>query len=109
MTKVSNSGWSDTEKKLSHSVFDQAYARETAALVQYVRDQANSLEKLDDLWQLNDFLNARRHDLDGKYDYRYSVLIFVFARLVKEGWLSLEELSGLEKDKLAKIASLASM
>ena len=109
MMTVSNTGWSDTEEKLSHEAFGKAYERETEALIQYVRDNAGEIEKLEDLWKLNDFLNARRHDLDGKYDYQCSMLIFSFARLVKEGWLNLEELAGLAKDKLAKITSLARM
>jgi hypothetical protein len=58
---------------------------------------------------LHDFLSARRHEIDGKYDYRYSVLIFVFAGLVKEGWLNIDELEGLQKDKLTKVAALARM
>ncbi|NJM74095.1 MAG: hypothetical protein HC862_30640, partial [Scytonema sp. RU_4_4] len=53
-----------------------------------------------DLWRLHDFLSARRHEVEGKYDYQYSVLLFVFAGLVKEGWLHLTELEGLDKDKL---------
>jgi hypothetical protein len=61
------------------------------------------------MWHLHDFLSARRHEVDGKYDYRYSMLIFIFARLVKEGWLHLNELEGLDKSKIAKIAALSRM
>jgi Photoprotection regulator fluorescence recovery protein len=61
------------------------------------------------VWQLHDFLSAKRHDIDGKYDYRYSVLIFVFATLIREGWLHLDELKGLHTDKLTKMAVLAQM
>jgi hypothetical protein len=64
---------------------------------------------LEDLWQISDFLNARRFDLDGKYAFDCETLIFGFARLVKEGWLSPEELSGLARDKVARIRSLSRM
>lgn len=64
---------------------------------------------MDDIWQLHDFLSARRHELDGKYDDRESGLIFVFSNLVKEGWLSLDELDGLEPAKLSKISALTRM
>ncbi|MFN7789444.1 MAG: hypothetical protein ACK5QY_13735 [Pseudanabaena sp.] len=33
-------------------------------------------------------------------------MVFVFAGLVKDGWLSLNELEGLNDDKIAKIAAL---
>jgi hypothetical protein len=109
MTQVSEISWSETEQKIAQEAFERAYERETRALMEAVRENASAIAQLDDLWHLHDFLSARRHDLDGKYDYRYSVLIFIFAKLIKEGWLNLDELNGLDKDKLAKIASLARM
>jgi len=62
-----------------------------------------------DLWRLHDFLTDQRREIDEKYDYRYSRLIMVFARLVHQGWLSLEELEGLREDKLAKIEVILSL
>jgi hypothetical protein len=107
--QVSEAKWTDTEKKIARSAFDQAYKREVEALLKQVREQASTLVELSDLWRLHDFLSARRHEVEGKYDYQYSVLLFVFAGLVKEGWLHLNELEGLDKDKLSKIAALARM
>jgi Photoprotection regulator fluorescence recovery protein len=107
--QVSEVDWSQTEQKVAKEAFEKAYAREIAALIQEVRAQASAIAELDDMWCLHDFLSARRHDLDGKYDYSYSVLIFIFAQLVKEGWLHLDELKGLETDKLSKVAALARM
>ncbi|MBD2107196.1 MULTISPECIES: hypothetical protein [unclassified Nodosilinea] len=86
-----------------------AYSREINGLVQVVRDRANSLNSMDDLWQLHDFLSARRHELDGKYDDRESALLFVFSSFVKEGWLSLDELEGLDPAKLSQITALTRM
>ncbi|GAB4152602.1 MAG: hypothetical protein Fur0046_32300 [Cyanobacteria bacterium J069] len=107
--QASDIQWSQTEKSVAQAAFNQAYEREVQALIAEVNARAGDIEKLDDLWTLHDFLSARRHDLDGKYDYRYSVLIFVFARLVQEGWLQLHELEGLEADKLTKVAALTRM
>jgi hypothetical protein len=101
--------WSSTEKNVAKKAFDQAYIREVNTLIKEVREQASVISDLNHLWQLHDFLSARRHELDGKYDYRYSVLIFVFARLLNEGWLHINELEGLAKDKLIKIEALARM
>jgi Photoprotection regulator fluorescence recovery protein len=104
---ISETEWSKKEQEIAKKVFDRAYRRETSALIEEVRDRARAIAELDEIWHFHDFLSARRHDLDGKYDYRYSVLIFVFARLIKEGWLHLEELDGLDTDKLTKVAALA--
>ena len=105
----SSADWTQAEKELARAAFDKAYEREIAALIQQVRGQANEVEELDHVWKLHDYLSTKRHDVDGKYDYRYSVLLFVFAQLVKEGWLELDELQGLAKEKLSKIKVLMLM
>ena len=106
---MSEAEWTDVEKNIARTAFERAYAREIEALLRQVREQASALVELSDLWQLHDFLSARRHEVEGKYDYQYSGLLFVFAGLVKEGWLHLSDLEGLGKDKLSKVAALAKM
>lgn len=101
--------WSEVEKKAAQEVFEKAYHRETAALIQEVNQKASLITKLDDVWRLHDYLSAKRHDIDGKYDYNYSMLIFVFAKLLKQGWLHLDELEALDKDKRVKISALSRM
>jgi hypothetical protein len=60
-----------------------------------------------DLWRIHDYLTEQRDRTDEKYDYRYSVLPFVFARLLKEGWLAEADLEGLGADKREIIRFLA--
>lgn len=106
---VSEVEWSKTEKEIAKAAFEKAYEREIEAVIQEVRQRASLMTQPNEIWQLHDFLSARRHEIDGKYDYRDSVLIFVFASLIKDGWLHLDELEGLEKDKLTKVAVLTRM
>src|SRR6266511_2293736 len=98
--------WSKREKQIAHTAFEQALAREAAALVAEVRAKAQAITELDDLWQLEQFLREKRHALEQHYDYRYSVLLYVFADLIQAGWLSLDELAGLADDKRARVAAL---
>jgi hypothetical protein len=95
--------WSKAEKDIARRAFDQALSRELAALADEVRLRANAITEPRHIWSLNDFLTRRRREIDHKYDYRYSQLIFVFARLINDGWLKEVELAGLAEDKLAKI------
>jgi hypothetical protein len=106
---MSDIHWSDSEKQAANDVFKRAYEREVQSLMKDFQQKATQITDVEELWQLHDFLSAKRHEIDGKYDYRYSMLVFVFAELLREGWLSLEELQFLEKDKLAKITALARM
>ena len=107
--QVSEAEWTDSEKKIARSAFDNAYEREIEALLKQVQEQASTVVDLDNLWQLHDFLSAKRYEVEGKYDFQYSVLLFVFAGLIKDGWLHLNELEGLDKDKLSKVIVLSRM
>jgi Photoprotection regulator fluorescence recovery protein len=109
MMQVSEAEWTETEQMVAQEAFKKAYEREIDALIKQVRESASAVIGLEDMWGLHDFLSARRHEIDGKYDYRYSVLVFVLARLIQEGWLHLDELEGLETSKISKVAALSRM
>ena len=104
-----NAEWTTTEEDIAKRAFDIAYKREITSLIDLVRSKASSLAEIDDMWRLHDFLSVKRHEVDGRYDYRLPMLIFIFAGLVKDGWLTLSELEGLNADKIAKITALTCM
>jgi len=98
--------WTVTEREIAQEMFNRAYKREIEALLKDVREKASSIANLDELWQLHDHLSARRHEIEGKYEYDYTSLLFVFAELIRDGWLHLDELKQLDTGKLAKISAL---
>ncbi|MDJ0677416.1 MAG: hypothetical protein QNJ36_18890 [Calothrix sp. MO_167.B42] len=101
--------WSETEKQIARAALNTAYTRETTALVAEISQKASQITEINDIWTLNDYLNTKRYDIDGKYDYRDSTPIFILAKLIKEGWLNSDELAGLSPDKRAKVTALARM
>ena len=103
MTQQSDVHWSGTEKNIAETALKKAYARELEVLVASVREKASLVASAEDVWQLHDFLSARRHELDGKYDGREPFLMHTLSRLVKDGLLDLSELASLAADKRAKI------
>ena len=101
--------WSDAEKQIAEEALKKAYSREIEALMAYVHEKANKISRPEDVWQLHDFLSARRHNIDGKYDDREAFLLFTISNLIKDKLLSLSELDGLTTDKRAKITVLTRM
>ena len=101
--------WSRSEKAIARRAYDQAYDRELAALADEVRRVAPAIVEPGHIWALHDFLTRKRKEIDRKYDYRYSQLDIVFAQLVRDGWLSEAELTGLAEEKLARIKSFWDM
>lgn len=106
---MSENIWSTTEKEIAETAFQKAYERETSALIQHIFDRIQEVKEIESVWNLHDYLSAKRHQIDGKYDFRYPVLIFVFSDLMKEGWLFPEDLDGLDQDKISKITVLSRM
>lgn len=100
---MQNETWSKGEKTIARRAYEQAYDRELTALADEVRRSAQQITEPQHVWALHDFLTRKRKEIDQKYDYRYSQLVFVFARLIRDGWLSEDELAGLGEDKLARI------
>lgn len=101
------SHWTNSEKTVARLAFESALALETGALLATLKRKAAQATDPEDIWALHDFLTARRREMDDKYDFRYSQLVFVFARLLREGWLQEEALRGLGQEKLQAIRLLA--
>jgi hypothetical protein len=99
--------WSKKEKAVARQAFENAYEKECKDLIKQIQKRANEANDPNDIWRLHDFLAERTREIENKYDYRYSMLIFVFARLMKEGWIKVGDLEGLSEDKIAKIRYLA--
>lgn len=100
---MDNLKWSDSEKKLSRRVFEAALEAELSEILAEFKLKAAAAATPEAMWALEEYLAQRRREVDGKYDYRYSQLLFVFGRLVREGRLKEEQLSGLSPEKLSYI------
>jgi len=98
--------WSKTEKQIAKNAFGKAYERECADLAKTIQSEAEKIKEPADIWHLQHFLNKKVKEIENKYDYRYSVLILVFAKLTKDGWLNFDDLKGLRQDKIDRIAAL---
>ena len=83
------------------------YQRKCEAVLTKLKERIATADKPADIWLIHDFLTEKIKKIEDKYDYRYSMLILVFARLLKEGWLQEPDLHGIANDKIEKIKYLA--
>lgn len=82
---------------------------ELAALLTEFKQRVAALDRPEDMWPLAAWLREKQRAVDDKYDYRYSQLPRVFGRLVREGRVAEDELSGLAADKLSIIRRIVSL
>lgn len=96
--------WSKSEKKHARTLFNLALEREYKELFNKIN--GTKVVKPEEVWDLHDMLTRKRKEMDEKYDYRYSQLIFVFARLVHEGYLTMDEFETLGTQKYSDIKKM---
>jgi hypothetical protein len=100
-------GWTNPEQSVAKEAFERAYGRAVERLVTALRDRAAALHSAESVWQLHDYLSIERHTMEGRFDFRLDGILFVFASLVKDDLLTIDELAGLDAEKLAKIAAMS--
>jgi hypothetical protein len=101
--------WSKKEKSIARAAFDKAYDKECNQIIGKLKEKSLKLSDPEDIWELHDYLSEIRKEIDEKYDYRYSVLIMVFAHLLKQQWLKIDDIEGLSVEKIDRIKSLANI
>ena len=100
-------GWTVSEQSVAREAFDRAYGRAVDKLVVEVRSKSEHLDSAETVWQLHDYLSIERHTIEGRFDFRLDGILFIFASLVKDHLLQIEELTGLDAEKLAKIEAMS--
>ena len=101
--------WSPSEKRVAREAFDfgsrigarQGYGR--------IQEAGGAVATPSDLWEIEDYLRQQRREIDETFDYRYSRLLLVFARLIREGHLDESRLAGLSGEKREILRSFLSL
>jgi hypothetical protein len=101
--------WSTAETRIARSAFELAYQRQCMAIREQVKKIIVTAPDPSDIWQVHDYLSEQRKIVGQTFDYRYSVLLEVFSKLLRDGWLTDADLLGLREDKIATIKRLASL
>ena len=99
--------WRKTEKGIARAAYDKALRNECSDVIDTVKQKALKISEPREVWELEKYLRERRREIDSKYDYRYSALPYVFGRLVREGWITMEDLEGLGDEKRERIKLIA--
>lgn len=90
-------------------MFEAALTAELAELMTDFKARAAAVAEPHEIWPIQEYLERKQREIDRKYDYRYSQLPLVFARLIREGRVQQTQLAGLSEEKLADIGRIASL
>lgn len=107
MTDAMLEGWSESEQAIAKQAFEQAYQRTVERLIADLQEKTKQLNSAEAVWQLHDYLSIERHTIEGRFSFKSEGILFVFASFVKDELLHIDELSGLDADKLAKVSAMS--
>ncbi len=82
MPSIGSLKWSKNEKAIARRAFDCAYERECAAIFTKFQEMIAESQEPDQLWKILQYLQRQEKQMYGKYDFRYSVIMYELARLV---------------------------
>lgn len=100
--------WTDSEKKIARRAYEQARELALATVLADFKAKAAAASTPAEMWDIEDYLREQRRKIDELFDYRYSQLPLVFARIIREGLLDEGQLSGLSEEKLDILRRLLS-
>ena len=107
--RMQHSTWTEAEKKIARRVFNAALQRELVQVMAEFKRRAAGASDPDDIWSVQEYLAETRRQIDTKYDFRYSQLLIVFGRLLRENRIEEGDLTGLSDEKLRYVRSVASL
>ena len=99
--------WSKTEKIIARKIFELARQRDYERLIKKINNK--TINSPEDIWELRELLNEEVKEFDEKYDYRYSLLLGIFMRLLSEDLLKIEDLNGLSNEKIETIKQVVKL
>jgi len=100
--------WSASEKKIARRAYEAALELALAGIMAEFKVKAAAAATPSEIWAIEDYLRRCRQEVDEVFDYRYSQLPLVFARLIRAGHLDESRLGTLSEEKLKTIRSFLS-
>lgn len=97
--------WSPSEKKIARRAYEAALDAALSGIMAEFKAKVAAAVTPSDMWAIEDYLRVRRREIDELFDYRYSQLPFVFARLIRDGHLDEARLAGCQKKNWRSFAT----
>jgi hypothetical protein len=93
----------------AREAYDRAYERECTKIMEKVHGMLSGMEDPKEIWKIDDYLRKIKREMDSRYDYRYSILIIVFGKLMREGLILDSDIEKFSQDKIDAIKRIASI
>ena len=98
--------WSKSDKKIARELFELAKKRDYEDLLKLIQLKSQNFITPQSICDLEYLEEIKAKEFDQKYDYRYSILDDVFAKLILENLLNLNDLKLLSKEKQEQIKNI---
>ena len=104
---MTSANWTPREEDVARHAFHNGNQRCIKVLIKNLQAKSQSLNSAECIWKLHDFLSTERHNFEGRAEFDYNSILFTLADMLKQQLISIEELEGLDQQKLAKIKAMS--
>ena len=104
MTQVD---WPSTETEIARKAFLKGNERAVTVLISAIQNMSQSLNSLESVCTLHDYLSTERFALEGRMDFNYDTILFSLAEMMKRDLIEADDLQGLDPKKVSKIKAMS--
>ena len=104
MTQVD---WPSTETEIARKAFQKGNKRAVTVLISVIKSKSQSLNTLESVCSLHDYLSTERFELEGRIEFNHETILFSLAEMMKRELIEANDLEGLDPKKVSKIKAMA--
>ena len=104
MTQVD---WPSTETEIARKAFQKGNERAVTVLISVIKSKSQSLNTLESVCSLHDYLSTERFELEGRIEFNHETILFSLAEMMKRELIEANDLQGLDPKKVSKIKAMA--
>jgi hypothetical protein len=99
--------WPKSEKILAQKILGVALNREMLEIRKRISKTVTDYKEHEDIWKLHKYLSDKKKEMDSKYELKYSQMILVFGRMIREGYLREDDFNGLSESKIKAVKEIS--
>jgi hypothetical protein len=104
MTQVD---WPATETEIARKAFHKRNERAVTVLIGVIQTKSQSLNPLESVCSLHDYLSTERYEIEGRMEFNYDTILFSLAEMMKRNLIEVTDLQGLDPKKVSKIKAMS--
>ena len=104
---MSATDWTSKEQAVARTAFELGKQRSITALISTLQEQSSNLNTPESVWKLHDHHSTERYLYEGRAEFDEGNVLFVLADMIKQRLIAMDDLQGLDQNKVSKVKAMS--